>query len=226
MALRQRQAVRRTSSREFYLTQLRFISWKVWAAQLLIVLGMVLLLRNALHELGDQVQVVMLVSIAAPLLVMAGIRTLTRSHSCRMVELELSTRHLLEKLMLVRMSLLGMADLAGLILLAAVLSAWIERDITVMLLYLLVPFNVTCLGCLWLLNAVRTSNCGHYCLAFTGMVALMQMILVFNPDLWVFERSAMGIWQLMLIVTTAGIALQVGGLRRNWRGLETASGLM
>lgn len=194
--------------------------------QLLIVLGMLLLLRNALYELGDHVQVVMLVSIAAPLLVMAGIRTLTRSYSCRMVELELSTHHLLEKLMLVRMSLLGMADLAGMLLLAAVLSAWIHRDITVMLLYLLVPFNVACFGCLWLLNRVRTLNSGYYCFIFTGTVALVQTILVFNPNLWMFERSAMGIWQMMLIASTAGIAQQVRGLRKHCRGLETAPGLM
>ncbi|MEK4064072.1 MULTISPECIES: hypothetical protein [unclassified Paenibacillus] len=224
--LRQRQAGRRTSFGEFYLVQLRFISWKVWAVQLLIVLGMVLLLRNALQEMGESVQIVMMVSISAPLLVMAGIRTLTRSLSCHMLDIELSTRHLLEKLTMVRMSLLGMADLLGLTLLAAILSVWIHSDVATLLIYLLVPFNLTCLGCLWLLNRVRTPSCGYYCLTFAGMVALVQMILAFTPNLWVFEPAALGVWQTMLLVTTAGIALQVRGLRKTCRSLETASSLM
>ncbi|AIQ12530.1 hypothetical protein [Paenibacillus durus] len=220
--LRQTQASRRTSFGEFYMTQLRFISWKVWAVQLLIVLGMGLLLHNSLQEQVRNVQLVMLTSIAAPLLVIAGIQTLTRSLSCHMLEIELSTRYLLEKLTLVRMSLLGMADLIGLALLAVLMTAWMQMEIAVILLYLLVPFNLTCFGCLWLLNRVRTPNCGYYCLIYSGMVALMQTILAFNPSLWLFESSSIGVWQVLMIITAAGIAFEVRGLLKTCRSLETA----
>ncbi len=221
--LHRTQASRRTSFGQFYMTQLRFISWKVWAVQLLIVLGMGLLLHNSLQEQDRNVQVVMLTSIAAPLLVIAGIQTLTRSLSCRMLEIELTTRHLLEKLTLVRMSLLGMADLAGLMLLAVLLSAWMQLEVAVMLLYLLVPFNLTCLGCLWLLNRVRTPSCGYYCLTYGGLVALLQTVLTFNPSLWLFESSAIGLWQALLMLTAAGIAFEVRRVRKTCRSLETAS---
>ncbi|SEP03915.1 hypothetical protein SAMN04487895_11832 [Paenibacillus sophorae] len=205
------------------MTQLRFISWKVWAVQLLIVLGMGLLLHKSIQEQNGNVQLVMLTSIAAPLLVIAGIQTLTRSLSCHMMEIELSTRHLLEKLTLVRMSLLGMADLIGLALLAVLMSAWMQMEISVILLYLLVPFNLTCFGCLWLLNRVRTPSCGYYCLIYSGLVALIQTILMFNPSLWLFESSAIGVWQALLMLTITGIAFEVRGVRKTCRSLETAS---
>ncbi|WP_025690466.1 hypothetical protein [Paenibacillus zanthoxyli] len=208
------------------MTQLRFINWKVWAAQLLIILAMGLLLHKSIQEQDGNVQLVMLTSIAAPLLVAAGKQTLTRSLRFHMLEIELSTRHLLEKLTLVRMSLLGIADLLGLGLLAILMSAWMQMEITVLLLYLLVPFNLTCFGCLWLLNRVRTPNCGYYCLIYSCLVALMQTILAFNPSLWLFESSAVGVWQALLVLTVAGIASEVRGMRKICRSLETATKIL
>ncbi|MFD1776357.1 hypothetical protein [Paenibacillus rhizophilus] len=221
-ALHRTQSSRRTSFGEFYVAQLRFISWKVWAVQLLIVLGMGLLLHNSLQQSNRNVQLVMLTSTAAPLLVIAGIQTLTRSLSCHMLEIELSTRHILEKLTLVRMSLFGIADLIGLTLLAVIMSAWMQMEIAVVLLYLLVPFNLTCIGCLWLLNRVRTPNCGYYCLFYCGLLVMIQMILMFHPSLWLFESSAIGVWQALLILTVIGIAFEVLDVRKTCRTLETA----
>ncbi|KFN10098.1 hypothetical protein [Paenibacillus macerans] len=220
--LHRTQAARRTSFSEFYMTQIRFISWKVWVAQLFIVLGTALMLQHSLHKPNENIQLIMLVSIAAPLLVTAGIQTLTRSLSCRMLEIELSTRHLLEKLILVRMSLLGIADLIGLAVLAILLSAYMKMDISIILLYLLVPFNLTCLGCLWLLNRVRTPSCGYYCLIYCGLVALVQTILALNPSLGMFETSAIGVWLALLLLTVTGITFEVSGVRKACRSIETA----
>ncbi|OKP99095.1 hypothetical protein [Paenibacillus sp. P46E] len=223
--LSQAQAKRKTSIGEFYKVQLRFMRWKVWVVQLLIVLGMALLLYNSVQERNGNIQLIMLTSIAAPLLVIAGIQTMTQSISFNMQEIELSTYHRLEKLTLVRMSLLGMADLIGLTLLGGLLSAWTETGILDLVLYLLVPFNLTCFGCLWLLNRVRTRNCGYYCLLYCGLVVTGQMFLTCNPSLGLFESSAKVKWLVLLLLTTLGVVRQVNGLRKTCCSHETASSI-
>lgn len=81
-----------------------------------------------------------------------------------------------------------------------------KMDIRIILLYLLVPFNLTCLGCLWLLNRVRTPSCGYYCLIYCGLVALVQTILALNPSLGMFETSAIGVWLALLLLTVTAYA--------------------
>ncbi|MEK4852944.1 hypothetical protein NST04_24035 [Paenibacillus sp. FSL H7-0756] len=220
--LRQAQVTRRTSLPEFYKAQLSFISWKVWMQQLLIVAGMGVLLYQFVNRPHGDMEIVMLASVAAPLLVITGLQTLTRSLNCHMIEIELSTWRRLEKLTMVRMSLLGVADLIGLIILAILLNTWIEMEIVSLLLYLLVPFNVSCLGSLWLMNRVRNANCGYYCLAYCGLLIIVQVICTFTPSLSLFLSSATGTWQIALVLSLGGIVYETRGLSRNFRSLETA----
>ncbi|MCG7410156.1 hypothetical protein MH117_22330 [Paenibacillus sp. ACRRX] len=214
---------RRASFGEFYIAQLRFINWRVWVIQLLVIIGIGGLSYNSVYQQQGNIQLIMFTSIAAPLLLIVGIPTLTRSLRYQMMDIELSTHHLLEKLTLVRISLLGMADLIGLGLLAGLMSIWMQMGFAIMLLYLLVPFNLTCLGCLWLLNRLRIPNCGYYCLIYSSFVALVQTILAFNPSLSLYHSSAIGVWQTLLLLTIIGIAFEVSELRKTCRNLETAS---
>lgn len=221
--LRQAQGGRRTSLADFYKLQIRFIGWKVWAAQLLIVTGMAFLLYQSMQGHRANIQLIMLASLAAPLLVITGIQTLTRSLSHHMLEIELSTYHLLDKLTAVRMSLLGMADLIGLTLIGILLRAWTDAAILDMVFCLLIPFNVACLGCLLLLNRVRTPNCGYYCLFYCGLLVLIQIILSLNPSLRFVDSSAIGSGLVLLLLSAAGMVYEVSGLCKTCRTLETAS---
>lgn len=223
--VRQAQESRGISFRQFYFIQLRFISKKVWGLQLLIVLGIGMLVHNALQagRWSGDVQLLMLASIAAPLLALVGVQTMTRSLSCKMLEIELSTKYSLEKLTMVRMSLLGMADIVCLVLLAAFFSVELQQEISFMLLYLLVPFNLTCLGCLVLLNRVRTINCGYSCLIYGGFLVLVQVILAFTPSLQLYKNSTAGVWLILLLLTTAGIAAEVRKLRATCKSIELVS---
>lgn len=197
---------------EFYWTQLRFIPGQVWWVQLLILACVALLVQSYGLETQPRVQLVMLVSVTAPLLVMTGIQTVTRSLSFKMFEIELSTLHLLEKLTLTRMSLLGMADLAGLAILSIFVSRYLHTGAWILLLYMLVAFNMACFGCLWLLHRVRTSQCGYYCLLFVSMLALLQIILSFQPDLPLFDSTAVVWWLAAFFLTGIGIAVEVRGI--------------
>lgn len=148
---------------------------------------------------------------------------MTRSLSRSMLEVELSTYHLLDKLTAVRMSLLGMADLLGLTLLGALLGTWTDAGVLEVVLYLLIPFNLACFGCLWLLNRVRTPNCGYYCLLYCCLLVLLQLIVSFNPPPLLLNSSAAGRGLVLLLLSAAGLVYEGYGTRKTCRSLETAA---
>ncbi|MBT2291992.1 hypothetical protein J7E73_23245 [Paenibacillus albidus] len=219
------QQSRRTSWREFYCAQLHFISKKVWALHLFIVLMMSWLLQHALSFESiwiNEGQVLMFVSIASPLLVVAGLQVMIRSFSFSMLEIELSTKHSLEKLMLARMSLLSLVDILCLISMSVFFGLKLQQEIGLIFIYLLVPFQLTCLGCLAILSRTRSKDCGIYCLVFIGAQVLVQVILSLFPSLQLYDKSSMGAWIAILLLSMAGLALEVRKLRVSCRSLDTA----
>lgn len=221
--LRQNQLRNRTSFWDFFIAQFRFISKKIWLMQMLVVLGIGLFMHNAVSDSSeDKLQILMLASMAAPLLVMVGIQLLARSFTYSMMEIEISTKHSLEKLMLVRMILLSMADIVCLMLLAGFFSIQLEREISLMLLYLLVPFNLTSLGCLWILNRVRSKDSGNYCLVYGGMLLVTQIVLSLYPSK-LYEASTTGIWLVILLISSALIAVEIRKTRHTCRRVELSS---
>lgn len=222
--LRQKQLESRTSFWDFVFIQFQFISKKVWVMQILIVLGIGLFMHIALSDSAeDKLQILMLASTAAPLLGLVGSQVIARSFTYNMMEIELSTKHSLEKLMIVRMLLLSMFDIVCLALLSSFFGIQLEREISLMLLYLLVPFNLTCLGCLWILNRVRNRDCGSYCLAFGGVFLLTQFVLSFNQSNKVYGTSTTGIWLVVLLISSVFIAIEVRKMRHISRRLELGS---
>ncbi|ASA24120.1 hypothetical protein [Paenibacillus donghaensis] len=218
--LRQNQLAKRTTFIEFFKAQLRFISPKIWGVQLLIVVGMILFVQHTeVSSVRDKLQLLAHASMAAPLLVLAGIQLLTRSFTHNMMEIELSTRHSLEKLMMVRLSILSMADLLGLLASASFFSMQLERDIGLVLLYLFVPFNLTCLGCLWILNRIHTKDSGYYCLAYGGLLVILQFVLSIET-VNLYDAPAVGGWLIVLVVSSLAVIYEVRKLREACRTID------
>jgi hypothetical protein len=217
---------RRTSWREFYFAQLHFISKKVWGMHLFIVLMMSWLLQHvpSFDSIWkNEKQILMLVSISAPLLVVAGLQVLVRSFNFTMMEIELSTKHSLEKLMLARMSLLSLMDILCLVILTIFFGWQLQQGLGLIFLYLLVPFQLTCLGCLSIISRTRSKESGIYCLAFIGTQVLIQVVLSLFPSLQLYDKTAMGGWFAILLLSMAGLVLEVRKLRISCRSLDANS---
>lgn len=171
----------------------------------------------------NEKQVLMLLSIASPLLVIAGLQVLVRSFSFTMMEIELSTKHSLEKLMLARMSLLSLADVFCLVLLTVFFGWQLQQGFGLIFLYLLVPFQLTCLGCLSILSRTRSKDSGIYCLAFIGALVLTQVVLSLFPSLQFYEETAMSGWLVIWLLSMLGLVLEVRKLLVSCRSLDATS---
>lgn len=217
----------RTGFPEFFFAQLRFIGNRMWLLQLLIVL----LTSLGVHQLlasdpsdTNQLRVIGLAASAAPLIALVSIQLIIRTFSANMMEIELSTRYSLEKLMMVRLMLIGLVDIFCLVLLADFFSVQFERELGIMLVYLFTPFLLTCGGCLFILTHSRAANGGMYCLTFGGCVLALQFYFSFGYHFTIYQPgTSLSLWLVMLFLALLVGAGQVRAFLKTCRTLEAAA---
>ncbi|WP_213618523.1 hypothetical protein [Paenibacillus sp. J22TS3] len=193
----------RTKYIDFVIMQLRFIRAKVWAAHLMVVLVTVLATQNfLLFSTLNHLQVLGMVSALTPLLALASAKVLACSFQHGVVELEVSTKYSLDKLLLARMGILGIVDAVFLTIMLSFLSHRFDPEFYVILLYLLVPFVMGLLGCLWIINHTRSRESGI--LLYIGLLMLTQMTLSFQYDA-LYAASATDVWIFVLVVSFIGL---------------------
>jgi hypothetical protein len=217
----------RTGFPEFFFTQLRFISNRIWLLQLLIVL----LTSLAVHQVlatapsySNKLSVMALAASAAPLIALVSIQLVIRTFSANMMEIELSTRYSLEKLMMVRLMLIGLVDTFCLVLLAVFFSVQFERELGIMLVYLFTPFLLTCVGFLFILTHSRAANGGMYCLTFGGFMLALQIYFSFDYNITLYQQGiSTPFWLATLFIALLVGAGQVRAFLKTCRTLEAAA---
>ncbi|MBY9079641.1 hypothetical protein KIH86_08755 [Paenibacillus sp. HN-1] len=209
-------------SRDFLASQLRFIGAKTWAAHLLIVV----LAALSLHEFMTfsslpPAQMLALMTIAAPLLALAGAQVLARSFRYGMLELELSGKRSIVRLVAARVTILACTDVLCLGGLLVMLNLSFEFKGYLILLYVLVPFTIALLGCLHILNRIRSKDMG--CLVFTALLVLVQFFLSFLHKS-LFTDQTTGIWIVVLFSSLAAMAEELRRLPQAYRTIDALNG--
>ncbi|MNB73339.1 hypothetical protein D3C81_256030 [compost metagenome] len=210
------------SRRDFLAAQLRFIGAKTWMAHLLIVI----LAALSLHEFVTfsslpTAQMLALVSIAAPLLALAGAQVLARSFRYGMLELELSGKRSIVRLVAARVVILACADVLCLSSLLVMLNLSFEFKGYLILLYVFVPFTIALLGCLRIVNRVRSKDMG--CVVFTAFLVLLQFFLSFLHKS-LFTDQATGIWLVVLLGSLTATAAELRRLPQAYRSIDALNG--
>lgn len=159
---------------EFIAMQVRFIGRWVWLTQAILLLLALCLLSRFNLELVDMQSVFLLLSSVASLIAFVGFPEVLKSYANNMEEIEACTRFSMRKLMGARMLILGLADLCSMTIILAVSAAGNAALILRMILYLFVPFNITCCICMTVLHHVRSRYAGYYCgaICIAGVVIL------------------------------------------------------
>lgn len=147
----------RLSFPQFLSMQIRFIGWKVWAAQgasLLAVCGLLSRLFGQGYWKDPQSVAGLLVCLSL-LTIMTAPPFLYRSIRYRMQEVEAAARFSSVRLLMARLIIIGIGDaalLSGILLTAAVKSTLQAGSAVVSILF---PFLLASSGCLYLLGHVR-----------------------------------------------------------------------
>lgn len=191
---------------KFILYQFSFISKWVWALQLALLIIVFLATEKFTHSINSIQLVFAIFSSSTPLIAFFGIPELLKSYSYSMYEIEGCTRFSMYKLMGARMLIIGLADLCCLTVILTISIANIEVPIERLILYLLVPFNVTCCCCLAVLLHVKSNQGGYACAGICVFFIVLFTRLSFIKE--IYETAVTGVWAIMFICSLIGFTIE------------------
>lgn len=130
-----------------------------------------------------------------------------------MLEIELTTRHSLQKLLTARLLVLGMADFILLAVALGVGGNVAGQPILQMLLYCLVPFNLMAMGCLWIISNCQEQNAAALCPCM-GAGIILLLIFLRMQDVDIYGKAQVGGWLLAFGISVVLLALCFGRMYR------------
>lgn len=138
-----------------------------------------------------------LLALFSPLAVLPGVLELSRSYRYGMTELELPSRFSLPQILLARIVIGAVLDLASLACMLAMAALRSNCTVGALILYGFVPGILTASGSMFLFNRCRSRNVGYaisaYCISLSGIGAASLNIW---PE-W-HNRAAVSVWMAVL----------------------------
>lgn len=179
---------------DFVLEQIGYIRKRVWMISLFIFIATL----YGLYVYGDEraLEVVWGMSSVLPFVSLMMITEVTRSTACNMVELEMSCKHSLFEVMLVRLSILGSFNFIVFVLTLILFMGKTDFSLVRLGIYVLTPFLLTCLGSLFVINKIHSRETTYICGGISGFVSLINTILTTQYST-IFENQYMLIWSIL-----------------------------
>lgn len=149
----------------------------------------------------------LLFSSVAPMIAFVGFPEMLKSYSHNMEEIEACTRFSMRRLIGARMLILGLIDLCSLTVILAASAVSHGTLILRMILYMFVPFNLTCSSCLTVIDHIKSKNGGYFCAAVCFLGIIIFCKLSFFKEF--YEPAAMGIWVIMFIISVVYLVIEI-----------------
>ena len=190
---RQRERIRYSA---FLLRQVRFIGATVWLLQGLLLLCAFWLFGFAITDTVSDLaprHLPVLLGCFAVFIAMTGIPFIGRSAQYRMLEVEMATRISLPKLLLTRISIIGVGNVLLLTVSFLLASTKAELGTGSIALYLLLPYLIACCGCLFIQAYAHRGYQGFVSTAFCLSLTALLFVLYKTAPV-VYEQAFAPIW--------------------------------
>ena len=178
--------------------QICYISKYVWVLSAVLFMAAVFLNRYVEEKYIGSVYAMI------PLLVMLAVTESMRSYRFGMYELETSSRFSLKAVILTRMLILGIGNLA-IILVVALVG---RQNVFSQIIYMLVPYMITAAGGLMIARRMADKEGTFICMAFSMFVAVLTAALPWQFDT-IYSQDYIGMWIIAGILCTLLIVREV-----------------
>ncbi|RSK26254.1 hypothetical protein EJF36_04940 [Bacillus sp. HMF5848] len=195
----------KTSNLDFIYNQVFYIRKRVWISSSLILIGALL----SLYLLTDinSFSVLWSISSILPFIALLFITEVARSKSYNMAELEMSCKYNLLNIILVRLGILSGIHLVTFTILILALFEKMEYGLIRVGIYLLVPFLLTCVLSLLVLNHFKTREVTYICGGISCFVSISSSIIsVSNVSL--FADQLFYVWGIAFCILLVAVAIQ------------------
>ena len=200
---------------QFLLGQIHFIRPYTWIGQLAILVVICWIFHYLIGIGYTDYRILAMISISTPVLLLFHIEEFARICYKSMLEIEMATKYSLKKLLLSRMCILGMVDLAMLGGFILFLNICLDVSLFGILLYSLVPFNFTVIGLLYLLKYSGSGKYGYQAFSYTVFVCACFVIIPHYEPL-IYSSDNQNIWFLVCIVS---LCILVRTIRNVWKDM-------
>lgn len=193
----------RMAAMQFFRDQFRFIRKGFWGMKLIFTVLFLYILF--FESVGPESWFWTFTAISGPVLCLANANILCDVFQPGMLELQMTAKHSLQKILIFRLTVSGAVDLAVFLCAASMMLLWKGVYLWQIFLYAGVPYNLMCLGCLAILNRKTEENTLSYCMTWgSGIVFVMtllkaggyQIFRIKNVAVWVVLDAFM-IWGII-----------------------------
>ena len=183
----------RMTNTEFFLNQLGFISKKVWSLKAFFSISILyLILAKDVYSNNWVFQ--------------PG-----------MFEIQMATKHSFSKVLMIRLIVFGIFDLLFLICSTIILSLVKETVIWQIILYGIVPYEIMCFGCMYILNKCHEENILLY--STTLGICLSSIIIILKiSGVELFATCYFAIWLVFGLIAVSGIGVEIKQLLKKTGG--------
>lgn len=185
---------------QFILGQMGFIKRRVWIGQFVLLLVICMVIRSYVMTYTMNYLALPMISALAPLLLVFNIEEIARISYRSMLEIEMAAKYSLKKLMLSRLCILGITDLIMLTVFILYLNMYSEKSLFLIVLYSLVPFNITVIGLLHLLKHQEKGRYDYMALAYTLLVCVIFVLAPQRRPVF-YSGAYDNIWILAFLIS-------------------------
>ena len=192
----------RMTTMQFFWDQFRFIRKGFWGMKLSFAALFFYLVLSESTEPESWLWT--FAAISGPVLCLANANVLCDVFWPGMLELQMTAKHSLQKILIFRLMVSGVVDFVVFLCGTAVMLLWKGVYLWQIILYAGVPYNLMCLGCLAILNRKTEENALSYCLAW-GIGIVFVMTLLKAGGYQIFEIKNVATWMALGFFTVLGV---------------------
>lgn len=205
---------------KFIKSQFVFIRKRTWLCQFIVGIIGCLFIGFYSKQQIRMYDVYPFLTAIAPVLMITGMDEISRIYDGSLCELQQTTKYPLKVILLVRMSIMASVDILLLFIIGIYLKTLYQREIVSTMLYILVPFEVSCIGILIIMRHLRGNMLNYVCLVYCSIVGGIPFLYDLCSRTAAFDENNILLWKIACLVgiVLIGIALK-GLLKRCERGV-------
>ncbi|BAK16753.1 hypothetical protein SSIL_2330 [Solibacillus silvestris StLB046] len=207
--------------RELFIGQIKYISPYIWFVQAIFLLFIVFSVALSTHGINDHQTIMTILSVSAPIIALVAIPELAKSFSHNMWEIESTSKFNLQKLIAIRLMILGVFNLLIITGLVVFTSTFYEINFVNAVLYLFVPYNFTNSIYLFLLRKHRGKRVVIGCL-ITGLMIASALGILSTLNFWYVLTSTF-IWIVLLAFSIGSLVYE---LIKLFKGLRSGGEML
>ena len=189
----------RDSSGNILLSQMQYLPhsfWIVHAVIVIVVMFLICCLGNLKVPLYYPFTIL---AITTPLFLLLSARAVSNSYTYDMWEIEQSSRCQLIKIVACRMVIVGLFDLFFLTAILALVSYYFQQSLLRMVLYGMIPFNISCICYLWTITHGEKKEMSYHLIVCMVCISVIFSLVMRQPV--IFEASMFGGWIVLYVIT-------------------------